>query len=105
MRLFPALLLLVTLPCAIAQTKPIEIKVVVINMFEQGADTGDIPGEYQYWVEREHLDTVMPNPSGRFRSANRTATSRFSIMKAARCFMWRTSVVCRGSFANFWKRS
>jgi purine nucleoside permease len=44
--------------------KPIEIKVVVINMFEQGADTGDTPGEYQYWVEREHLDTVLPFPQG-----------------------------------------
>jgi purine nucleoside permease len=40
----------------------IEIKVVVINMFEVGADTGDAPGEHQYWVEREHLDTVLPFP-------------------------------------------
>ena len=44
--------------------KPIEIKVVVINMFEVGADTGDAPGEYQYWVEREHFDTVLPFPAG-----------------------------------------
>jgi purine nucleoside permease len=43
---------------------PIEIKVVVINMFEVGADTGDAPGEYQYWVERERLDTVIPFPAG-----------------------------------------
>jgi purine nucleoside permease len=47
-----------------AQPKPIEIKVVVINMFEQGADTGDVPGEYQYWVERQHLDTALPFPAG-----------------------------------------
>ena len=49
-----------------AQTlpKPIEIKVVVIAMFEQGNDTGDVPGEYQYWVERQHLDTVLPFPQG-----------------------------------------
>lgn len=45
-------------------SSPIEIKVVVINMFEIGADTGDAPGEYQYWVEREHLDTVFPFPQG-----------------------------------------
>jgi purine nucleoside permease len=45
-------------------TKPIEIKVVVVNMFEVGADTGDVPGEYQYWVEREHLDTVLQFPEG-----------------------------------------
>ena len=49
---------------AFAQTKPIEVKVVVINMFEVGADTGDVPGEYQYWVEREHLDTVLPFRQG-----------------------------------------
>ncbi len=64
MRLLSAVLLLATLPCALAQTKPIEVKVVVVNMFEQGADTGDVPGEYQYWVEREHLDTVLPFPQG-----------------------------------------
>jgi purine nucleoside permease len=58
--LFP-LLLLSMLPFALAQPpqKPIEIKVVVINMFEVGADTGDAPGEHQYWVEREDLDTVI----------------------------------------------
>lgn len=33
-------------------------------MFEIGADTGDLPGEYQYWVERQHLDTVIPFPQG-----------------------------------------
>ncbi len=49
---------------AASPTKPTEIKVVVINMFEAGADTGDTPGEYQYWVEREHLDTVLPFPQG-----------------------------------------
>lgn len=43
---------------------PIEIKVVVLNMFEVGEDTGDTPGEFQYWVEREHLDTVLPFPQG-----------------------------------------
>ena len=44
--------------------KPIEIKVVVLAMFEQGNDTGDVPGEYQYWVERQHLDTVLSFPQG-----------------------------------------
>jgi purine nucleoside permease len=70
MRPLYALLLLATVRCAGAQAvapaipRPIEIKVVVIAMFEQGADTGDAPGEYQYWVEREHLDTVLPFPQG-----------------------------------------
>ena len=32
-------------------------------MFEVGADTGDKPGELQYWVERDHLDQVFPLPA------------------------------------------
>lgn len=39
---------------------PIPVKVVVVTMFERGADTGDAPGEFQYWVEREKLDGVLP---------------------------------------------
>jgi len=43
---------------------PIRIKVVVVAMFERGEDTGDTPGEYQLWVEREHLDQIIPLPAG-----------------------------------------
>jgi purine nucleoside permease len=42
---------------------PISVKVVVVTMFEVGADTGDQPGELQYWVERDHLDRVYPLPA------------------------------------------
>ncbi len=45
-------------------TKPIPIKVVVVAMFEPGEDSGDTPGEYQYWVERAHLDRVLPFDAG-----------------------------------------
>ncbi len=47
-----------------AMPMPIPVKVVVVAMFEQGEDTGDGPGEYQYWVEREKLDRVIPFPQG-----------------------------------------
>ena len=47
-----------------AQTAPIPIKVVVVTMFERGEDTGDTPGEFQLWVEREHLDRVFPLAAG-----------------------------------------
>src|SRR5579864_4699989 len=47
-----------------ASNQPIAIKVVVVTMFESGEDTGDSPGEYHLWVEREHLDEVLPLPSG-----------------------------------------
>lgn len=30
-------------------------KVVVVATFEIGADTGDEPGEFQFWAERDHL--------------------------------------------------
>jgi len=46
-----------------APTAPIRVKVVVVAMFEVGEDTGDTPGEYQLWVEREHLDRVFPLPA------------------------------------------
>jgi purine nucleoside permease len=38
---------------------PTAVRMVVIANFENGADTGDKPGEYQFWVEREHLDEVL----------------------------------------------
>lgn len=39
-------------------------KIVVVAMFEPGEDSGDVPGEFQYWVEREHLERVIPFPQG-----------------------------------------
>lgn len=47
-----------------ADPKPREVKVVVVSLFERGADTGDAPGEFQHWVEREKLDEVIPFPAG-----------------------------------------
>ena len=43
---------------------PVEVKVVVVTMFERGADTGDQPGEFQYWVERDGLDRIYPFTQG-----------------------------------------
>ena len=51
-------------PPVVAAAAAIQVKVVVVAMFELGADTGDAPGEYQFWVEREHLDQVIPFPAG-----------------------------------------
>jgi purine nucleoside permease len=42
---------------------PIRVKVVVVAMFERGEDTGDTPGEFQLWVEREHLNQIIDVPS------------------------------------------
>lgn len=64
-RAFVCLLLLAAFGyAAFAKQRPIPVKVVVVAMFEQGADTGDQPGELQYWVERDHLDKVYPLAAG-----------------------------------------
>jgi purine nucleoside permease len=66
MRLYlPALLLCLSVSALYAAPgAPIPIKVVIVAMYEAGEDTGDAPGEYQYWVERAHLDSVLPFPAG-----------------------------------------
>jgi purine nucleoside permease len=55
-------LLGVHFPASAARRIP--VKIVVVTMFERGADTGDEPGEFQYWVEREKLDRIYPFPQG-----------------------------------------
>jgi len=42
------------------EAKPIEIRVVVVTMFEIGADAGDTAGEFQLWKARQKLDTRLP---------------------------------------------
>lgn len=39
-------------------------KVVIVAMFERGEDTGDAPGEFQFWAEREQLVRTLPLPAG-----------------------------------------
>lgn len=56
--------LAIALSSPMFSASPIPIKVVVVAMFENGEDTGDSPGEYQLWVEREHLDRVFEMPAG-----------------------------------------
>ncbi|KMQ91383.1 purine nucleoside permease [Lasius niger] len=38
------------------QEETLSPKVIVVAGWENGKDTGDAPGEYQFWVERLHLD-------------------------------------------------
>ena len=62
--LLPGILGMFLAVAGFARDRPIPVKVVVIAMFERGADTGDQPGELQYWVERNHLDRVIPFRQG-----------------------------------------
>ncbi|AQS88044.1 purine nucleoside transporter [Neoasaia chiangmaiensis NBRC 101099] len=59
-----ACLFLLTAPVAWSAPAPLAPRVIVVAGWENGADTGDAPGEYQDWVEREHLDTVVPVRGG-----------------------------------------
>ena len=45
-----------------AEVVPIEIKVVVVTMFEIGEDQGDKAGEFQLWKAGQKLDTCLPFP-------------------------------------------
>ncbi len=56
--------LMALLSMGLGAAKRQEIKVVVVTMFERGEDTGDAPGEFQLWVEREKLNTVLPFAQG-----------------------------------------
>ena len=67
-RRLPSALFLILLlsSCGSTVYRPtkIPIKVVVVTMFEMGEDTGDTPGEFQYWVERLPLKQEIPFPQG-----------------------------------------
>jgi purine nucleoside permease len=58
-RIFLPLLILVAATRLTAQFAP---KVVVVATYELGADTGDKPGEFQFWVERAHLTNSLAVP-------------------------------------------
>lgn len=49
---------------ALAQEEPIEVKVVVVAMFERGTVDDGNPGEFELWVQNEKLDRVFPFPMG-----------------------------------------
>jgi len=55
--------LLASTSAALAQ-KPWPIRAVIVTTFEIGNDTGDTAGEFQLWVEREHLTEVLEFPGG-----------------------------------------
>lgn len=52
------------LPATEPSAEPWKIKAVVVTMFEIGEDTGDIPGEFQRWVERGEFDHQIDFPLG-----------------------------------------
>jgi len=47
---------------AAAEAPPAPIPVLVITTYETGNDRGDVPGELQFWVERQNLDQSIKVP-------------------------------------------
>jgi purine nucleoside permease len=72
-------LIAVTVCVADAKPHPIQVKVVIVAMFEIGHDTGDQPGELQYWVERDHLDQIFPLPAG-YHAARMNSSGEMAIL-------------------------
>jgi len=60
--LWRTLLSAALLPASILQAQTIHPKVVIVSYFEVGNDTGDAPGELQFWVERDHLTRTLTVP-------------------------------------------
>ena len=54
MRPLLPLLCILLVAAAPLRADPIPVKVAIVVTFEVGADRGDRPGEFQYWVEREN---------------------------------------------------
>jgi purine nucleoside permease len=50
------------LSAALLSADPIPVRVAVVVTFEVGADRGDRPGEFQYWVERENWTKELSVP-------------------------------------------
>ena len=57
-------LMLLGLPLGARAAVPLQIRVVVVTTFEVGQDTGDVPGEFQNWVEQYPLNEILPFPQG-----------------------------------------
>ena len=65
MRRIVTFLACATAVCAAACAQSSDVfrpKVVIVTYFEVGQDTGDKPGELQYWVERDHLTRTITVP-------------------------------------------
>jgi len=62
MRILKTLLPIMLLAAAALRADPIPVKVAIVVTFEVGADRGDQPGEFQYWVERENWTQSISVP-------------------------------------------
>jgi purine nucleoside permease len=62
-----------------AAEAPTPVKMVVVANFENGADSGDKPGEFQFWVDREHLTETIA-VRGATRPVRRNAAGLYGLL-------------------------
>jgi purine nucleoside permease len=79
---------------------PLKVKVVILTTFEIGADTGDTPGEFQYWVERRKMDTIIPLPNA-FHDARTDGTGVIAIVTGMATANAASSVMALGTDPRF----
>jgi purine nucleoside permease len=79
---------------------PLKVKVVILTTFEIGADTGDTPGEFQYWVERRKMDTVIPLPNA-FHDVRTDGTGVIAIVTGMATANAASSVMALGTDPRF----
>ncbi len=87
-----------TLP---AQSAPLPIRVVVVTTFEPGADAGDRPGEFQYWVERLPLPQTIPFPQAYRHLRYNPATRVLGIVTGEGAERGAASIMALGSDPRF----
>jgi len=87
---------------ALAQTTaPLPIRVVVVTTFEPGADSGDVPGEFQYWVERLPLTDAIDFPQGYRRLRYNAARGVLGIVTGEGAERGAASIMALGSDPRF----
>jgi len=80
---------------------PIEIKVVVVTMFEIGADEGDKPGEFQLWKAGQKLDTCLPFAVSHHDICINTATGVMGIVTGMGTTKAATAIMALGLDPRF----
>jgi purine nucleoside permease len=80
---------------------PLAVHVVVVTTFEPGADEGDTPGEFQYWVERLPLREKLAFPQGYRRLRYDPARGILGIVTGEGAERGAASIMALGSDPRF----
>jgi purine nucleoside permease len=88
-------------PPAQACTDSFPVKVVIVTMFEIGADEGDAPGEFQFWKKRRDLTTRVPFPQGQHDLFLNEATGELAVVTGVGQLNAATAIMALGLDQRF----